>query len=115
MNKTIDIEYVINMPEIKKPGVLYVSKKWGLAIHVCPFENHREYIPAEMDGCNGITRDAITKDIPPPENVMLLKPMWKDGWDLIEHPDGTVSLSPSILNRQCRHHYFIRNNQIILA
>lgn len=85
------VEYVEYMPQAEdmKQGVLYVSKRFGTAIHLCAC------------GCG---RQSVT-------------PFGSStGWQLTA--SGTkVTLAPSILNTDCpnRAHYFIRNNKVIWA
>lgn len=83
------VEYIPT--EIEK-GKVFITKKYCVAVHLCAC------------GCGEKT-------------VMDLKPNWKNGWTLIENPDGTVSFSPSIGNFNGQNpyhaHYFIMNNKII--
>jgi hypothetical protein len=96
MGKIIEVTpvYVEKFPkeEDMEEGKLYISKKYGLSDHLCAC------------GCRGQT-------------VMDFKPIHKDGWELIENPDGTVSFTPSIGNfsgeTPYHAHYFITNNKII--
>lgn len=67
-----------------EPGILYISKEYELAIHLCPC------------GCGG---QAVT-------------PTGNGGWTL--QFDGEIAtLSPSLLNNFCGSHYYIRNNEVI--
>lgn len=91
MSENIKIEeytpvYVETMPEKKESGILYISKKFGLAIHLCAC------------GCGM-------------ESVMDFQPEWENGWVLKEEGD-LITFSPSILNRFCNAHYFIEKNKI---
>ncbi|MBW3021253.1 hypothetical protein KY334_08210 [Candidatus Woesearchaeota archaeon] len=74
------------MPKIKEPGILYISKEFELAIHLCAC------------GCGG---ECVT-----PTNE----------WHLREFEDGTVTLRPSIGNwngeKPYHAHYYITNNKI---
>lgn len=81
--------FVYYMPETFEYGKLYVSKEFGLAIHLC--------------ACGSCGRKTVTD----------LDFFWKDGWKY-EEKDGKVSLSPSIGNWQmpCKSHYFIKENKI---
>lgn len=86
--------FVDMMPGYKEmeEGKLYISKKQGFANHLCAC------------GCGK-------------QSPMDIKPHWKDGWDLIEESDGTVSFKPSIGNwngeKPTYHaHYFITHNKI---
>ena len=92
----LNVRYVDYMPETKEEGILYVSKKFGLAIHLCPC------------GCGEQVVTPIKGDWPGSKT----RP---DCWGFTEHEDGTVTLSPSIGNFQfgCKSHYFIRRNKIV--
>jgi len=85
----VTLKYVEQMPSPgeKEEGILYISEKFRLAIHLCAC------------GC-GI--ETVT-----PTNK----------WKLKTEKDGTVTLSPSIGNFNGEHpyhaHYFIRKNKII--
>ena len=71
-------------------GVLYISEKYGIAIHLCAC------------GCKQKT-------------VTDLRPHWKDGWT-ISNNEGLITLRPSIGNFNGENpyhaHYFITNNKI---
>jgi hypothetical protein len=71
------------VPNGLEPGALYVSERFRLAIHVCPC------------GCGA---EAVT-------------PLGAEGWTLTRDPEGPT-LAPSILNRGCRAHYYVRNGAI---
>lgn len=78
--------FVEFMPDALEHGVLYVSKKYGVAIHLCAC------------GCGEKT---VTPFGSP------------SGWTL-EDVDGAVTLNPSVYNYQvpCRAHYFVRRNKV---
>jgi hypothetical protein len=76
-------EYYDRIQEETMPGILYISKMYEVAIHRCAC------------GCGG-------------ESVTSLRP---GEWVLTENGDK-VTLSPSISNRGCNAHYFIRGNKI---
>ena len=81
-------EFVEYIPEELKEGTLYISKKYGTAVHKC---------------CCGCGREVVT-------------PLSTTGWELIF--EGTsVSLYPSIgnWNLPCQSHYFIRKNKVVWA
>ena len=81
-------KFVELMPENIEEGTLYISTEYCIAIHKC------------ICGC----RNEVVTPISPTD------------WTLIF--DGkTVSLNPSIGNWSfdCKSHYFIKKNQIILA
>lgn len=81
----IQHEFVEDIPEELKDGVLYISIRYRTASHLCAC------------GCG----DKVVTPIKPPK------------WHLTFDGD-TVSLSPSVGNWQqpCRSHYWIRNNQV---
>jgi len=104
MNKNIEkphaklsqFERVIFVPEYMpahtkmEHGVLYVSRKYKTANHLCAC------------GCGEQT---VT-----PLNIMC--------WNLQSHLDRSankdlVTLAPSILNKWCDSHYWVRDNQIV--
>lgn len=92
MNKIFELKpvFVEYMPKEKEHGILYISDRFGIAIHKCAC------------GC-GV------------ESVCDLKPHWKDGWTLT-NDRGLITLSPSIGNfngeRPYHAHYYIRGNKI---
>jgi hypothetical protein len=79
-------EFVQFVPERLEEGVLYISKRYRTASHLC---------------CCGCGQDVVT-------------PLNPAKWQLIEHPDGSVSLAPSVGNWSylCRSHYIISRNRI---
>lgn len=83
--KKVPIEpvYVELIPGELKPGKLYISKKYNIAIHLC------------LCGCG----------------EQVVTPLGDTGWSLSEKGDK-VSLSPSIgnYNFPCKSHYIITNN-----
>jgi hypothetical protein len=81
-------EYVEFMPRTIEQGVIYVSKKFKTATHLC---------------CCGCGTKIVT-------------PLRETEYRLREK-DGQVSLSPSIgnWNHPCQSHYWIRNNDVIWA
>ena len=78
--------FVEFIPEELVQDKIYISKEYGTAIHLC------------LCGCGE-------------KAVMNLKPVWNDGWTLIENNDK-ISFTPSVLNNNCpnRYHYIITNN-----
>ena len=85
--KNLITQEVELMPEQMKNGVLYVSRKYGLAIHLCAC------------GC-GI--ETVT-------NFRGIEP-----WELIDDKNGTT-LRPSIGNMKfpCGSHYHIEDGKVI--
>jgi hypothetical protein len=82
---TVTHRYVEYIPEQLEPGVLYISKRFRTASHLC---------------CCGCGFKVVT-------------PLNPAKWRLIEQ--GTsISLSPSIgsWNFPCRSHYFLTRNQV---
>jgi len=78
--------YTALIPGELDDGILYISKEYQCAIHLC---------------CCGCGREVVT-------------PLDQKGWKLTEK-DGMVTLSPSIgsFNLPCRSHYFIRNDDVV--
>ena len=78
-------EYVEFMPELMEEGVVYISKAYGVSIHLC------------LCGCK-------EKTVLPLHSV--------HGWVLTEKNDK-ISFTPSIGNYQlpCNSHYIITNNK----
>lgn len=81
-------EYVELMPKVIEEGVLYISKKYGTAVHKC---------------CCGCGQKVVT-------------PLKPTEWTLSVAAGG-VTLRPSIgnWNFPCRSHYWIRNNRVVWA
>lgn len=85
---TITPQYVDTIPDHLEEGILYISERYGTAIHKCPC------------GCG--------------EEVVT--PLTPADWHL--HRSGSfVSLSPSIGNWSyaCRSHYWIHKNKVVWA
>lgn len=82
------LERVVYMPEKLEPGVLYYSKQFELAIHLC--------------ACGECGQKTVT----PTDSVR--------GWT-ISFEGELATLSPSIGNFQmpCRSHYFVRGGRIV--
>ena len=82
----IDLQHVYYMPKELKPGVLYVSKEFGAAAHLCAC------------GCGSKIRT----------------PLGPTEW-MLEETDGRPTLRPSIGNWQqaCQSHYWIRRGEIV--
>ena len=76
--------FVDYIPETLQENILYISEKYGVAIHLC------------LCGCKQKT----------------VTPLGEGDWTLSKHENGKVSLSPSIGNFQfyCMSHYIITNN-----
>ena len=83
--KNIRPEFVEFIPERLAPGVLYISKRYATASHLC---------------CCGCGLEVVT-------------PLNAAKWHLTEQ-DGTVSLRPSVGNWSfpCQSHYWIVGNQV---
>lgn len=84
----LEHEFVEFIPEDLKERTLYISKKYGTAVHKC---------------CCGCGREVVT-------------PLSPVGWQLTF--DGkAVSLYPSIGNWRlpCQSHYFITKNKVVWA
>lgn len=85
-NKLIPV-YVETMPQVKEHGILYISKKFELAIHLCAC------------GCGG-------------ETVMPFDGF--QSWELSGTPER-VTFRPSVGNQHwpCGSHYYITENAIV--
>ena len=85
---TLTVRYVETIPEDLEEGVLYISKKHHVAIHLCAC------------GCGEQTVTPLDSD-------------GGFGWRLTE-AEGGVTLRPSIGNWDfpCRSHYYITNNKV---
>lgn len=85
MTTKIELQHVHLMPQELKPGILYVSKEFGTAHHLCAC------------GCGSKIRT----------------PLGPTEWRLQETADGPT-LWPSIGNWQkpCRSHYLIRRGRV---
>lgn len=88
VTERFDLQFVDQIPEQLEPGVLYVSMRYALVIHLCAC------------GCG---QQAITPLHPTDHKLTF---------------DGeTITLRPSIGNWRfsCRSHYFITNSQVYWA
>jgi len=83
--KNIRPEFVEFIPERLESGVLYISKRYATASHLC---------------CCGCGLEVVT-------------PLNAAKWQLTEQ-DGAVSLRPSVGNWSfpCQSHYWIAGNQV---
>jgi hypothetical protein len=81
-------QFVNDMPDVLEPGVLYVSMRYALALHLC---------------CCGCGREISTPFSPA---------QWKMSFD-----GDAVSLSPSVgsWNLPCRSHYIVSGGRVIEA
>lgn len=81
--------FVDFIPERLDEGTLYISRRYRTASHLC---------------CCGCGLEVVT-------------PLNPAKWQFSEHPDGTVSLSPSVGNWSfpCKSHYIIGRNQVVWA
>lgn len=87
---TVFVEFI---PETIKSGILYISREYNSASHLCAC------------GCGTLTVTPLNHGEGELKNM---------GWDFTEN-NGTVTLSPSIENKPCGAHYHIQNNKIIPA
>lgn len=83
--RQIEPEFVEFIPEKLLPGILYISKRYSTASHMCSC------------GCG----------------LEVVTPLNPAKWQLIER-NGSVSLDPSIGNWSfpCRSHYWIVDNHV---
>lgn len=82
---------VADRPNVPKPGVIYVIGNgehiWEASMR-CP------------EGCGH-------------QLSMNLQPDIKPNWRLIEHNDGSISLSPSVWRKQgCGCHFFLKRGKV---
>ena len=89
MDKELRPVFVDQVPETLEQGVLYVSEKYEVAIHLC--------------AC-GTCGD---KTVTPFHDGQT-------GWQYTRDAQDRITLHPSIGNQQfpCRSHYWIRENRI---
>jgi hypothetical protein len=80
---TVRQKFVEFIPNPMEQNILYISKDYGVANHLC------------LCGCG----------------TQTVTPIGDNGWQLIENGDK-VSLTPSIFNYQypCKSHYILTNN-----
>jgi Family of unknown function (DUF6527) len=85
---SVKAEFVEFIPDVLDDGVVYVSEKYGTALHRC---------------CCGCGSEVVT-------------PLSPVEWQLRRTGD-TITLSPSIGNwsSPCQAHYFIRGNRVVWA
>jgi len=83
--RTVEVD---QMPAVKEEGILYVSRRFELAIHLCAC------------GCGG---EAVTP-------IDRMQPCWQ----LTDDPNGPT-LRPSIGHQHwaCRSHYFVTDGAIV--
>ena len=96
MEKELKPVYVDYIPEVKEENILYISKTYNIAIHLCAC------------GCG----------------IQAVTPLGAGEWTLIENGDK-VSLRPSIGNfiwdvnskgeKDYHAHYFITDNKVIFV
>ena len=86
--RSVRPQFVDSVPRELAEGVLYISRKYGTASHLC---------------CCGCCTKIVT-------------PLRPTEYSLTEK-DGAVSLFPSIgnWNHPCQSHYWIKNNQVVVA
>jgi hypothetical protein len=82
----LEVREIENAPEKLEPGIVYISERFKLALHLC----------AGGDG----------------SEVVMPFDREENGWSLTRSEDGTVTFSPSILQGGCKHHYFIENSRV---
>jgi hypothetical protein len=91
MTKLFELEpvFVELIDSELEQGKLYISEKYGVAIHLC--------------ACGWCNQQTVT----PIHNPYT-------GWSMT-NIDGKVTLSPSIGNFQmpCNSHYFVRENKVV--
>jgi hypothetical protein len=82
----IETVFCIFIPKIEEmeQGVVYVTNTYKTSSHLC------------LCGCGNLS----------------VTPLNTDGWTMKEKVDGTITLTPSILNNNCpnKSHYIITDN-----
>lgn len=86
MTHSIEHRFVHYIPDVLEDGVLYVSRRFRVAVHKC---------------CCGCGTETVT-------------PIGGKGWNLLLE-DERVSLHPSVGNQKldCQSHYWIRRNEVV--
>ena len=86
--QTVKVEFVESAPRPLSEGVLYISDRFRIALHLC---------------CCGCGNEVVT-------------PLNPAGWSY-KREAGTVTLKPSIGNWSfpCRSHYLIIRNEVVWA
>ena len=79
------LKNVIVIPDVLETNCLYVSHQYSTAVHLCPC------------GCG---QKVVTPFGHP------------SGWRVVTFANGDATLSPSISNKWCGSHYFIRRNKV---
>lgn len=82
-------EFVEFMPRTKEPGILYVSDRFSLAVHLCACGCGVQTVMPLQGGANAHI----------------------DGWTMTRDGDA-LTFAPSILNQSCGSHYFIEQNRV---
>ena len=90
--QTLVVKEVNHMPETLEEGILYVSRPFELATHLCAC------------GCKGEAVTPFDKEV-------------SRTWVLSEGPSGGPSLYPSIGHQHwpCGSHYFVTDGKIVLC
>lgn len=85
MNSKIELKHVEVVPKILEDGILYLSERFQVALHICPC------------GCGN----------------KIVTPLGPYEWDFTEE-NGKPSLYPSVGNWQipCKSHYWIMDGEI---
>ena len=84
-----NVHFVDEIPRDVGSEDLYICEQYGCSVHICP--------------CGCKMKVAIS-----------LLPFWKEGWT-VERNGDFVTFAPSLLNRGCNAHYFIRNSEVAWA
>lgn len=88
------VEFSKYIPEDKVEGILYISREYETAVHLCPC------------GCGAEIPIPITED---PREINGIR----NPWYMSIPYKNVVTISPSLLNRECGAHYFITQNKVI--
>jgi hypothetical protein len=82
----LTVEQVVHVPQPMVHGVLYISKRFETALHLCAC------------GCG--------------EQVVTPQPRGPDSGWVLSGTDDCVTLRPSIGNPWCKAHYYVTDNKI---
>ena len=87
--------FLKEIPSSLEEGKLYISKEYGVSIHLC------------ICGCKNKTVLPFKEQPNPIDN---------NHWGFVDN-NGIVTFSPSILNSglPCKSHYYIIDNNVILC
>lgn len=91
-----------HIPSVLESGVLYVSLHFGCIRYLCPC------------GCGKQSGISIRLLTGVADDKGIGTPLlWDTGWNVALTENKTkITVSPSILDKLCKAHYFIENNKV---